>query len=1106
MGRFNVGWAVALVLAALSFAGHGQAAGAEPKTSVAVIAGEEKAAPNEAVAATLQVALSNEAGVRLVEREHVASLLKEQKVALSGAADEQTMLLAGKLVAADLFVFLERVALEATKPVERVRQRIVETRTGVVLDDRLDAAYDPDKTAAALAQAVRSAVATSLVPEGKRRYVSVLNLQSEEFGPTLDPLAQALRGILEQDIRGLPGVFVLERSRMRRLVQEKELTALEQSLRASAVLIEGGLSRDLPAKRLRATVRLLRLSDKAATQVQAEALLDDTAAARRAIAVAISGALAPGAGSQPARRDAGSANPGAPADIGSEAMLFALRGDSLAAHGLYADAISPVEAALALGPSETTRAVALRVYQNFFNDYGPGIQPDQYEAALRGYIRHQEIGQDWVREKIERVRRGEAVRWILEPMLSPAVPRIPASSPTLARLKEQAFGARDQRNAALLDFLRPGSPNYLPGTAQYSDILNEKLRSGMDRLHDYAAFTDFAKPLIEESERLEESGTLPSFNVLEATTALFYALGDKGKPAVPGRSDIAPLIEWCVGRPNALTRVAAHMARNFRAGEGNPAADAGAAEVLRIIVQEIAPKPQWGRELHNYQSQFRGWAFRQILPSIKPAARVDAVIKPLVDDAVAKGNAVGFTTLAILLHERAGLFESADRPAEAARALALLDRKLPPDLDSSSKAYRDLLVAMAGPKPSNPATQAAKDSLWDAYELREIQLGPLPHEDDQLCTFCPTPQGLVTLWYRYPGRMNASENPPIKITGQRRGPDGKQTRLGQVEFPFQKIELPVDHSEEQSNWRIAADGDTLYAASSRLASGLVVMSPAGSRILGEKEGMPTGRVQTMALFDGALYMGLSGDQANPSGALVRYVVQTGKFETLASTRSVEHRNELDGGTVYEIRTLLPDPQRNCLYLWVTDYQRGRDGLWRFDLKTRAAKCVIAKPYPCCLEGLAWTEKGLLIGNWGKLDPDTLKVDRMADSLGGFAEFRWPYLTHGDTLVSLHGGVFVHKKTERSGTIGDHPMPPIPNVHHASGFYVRYTRDGTGGNIATNVPVDVFAPCRVDRYKSGILLFNDFPPRAWFLTTREAATPPEIPLFKPAAATPAVSTP
>lgn len=270
-------WIAACGLAWVSLA----AAAEPPPPTVAIVPTAATRAP---LADLLTTDLSSDAGVRLVERQAVARVVDELKLAAAGDAAAGMKL--GQLLAADAIVMLDAGSAE-TPP--RVRVRVVETRTGIRLADGEWAAADLLADRAVLLVDLRTGLRKLRAAAESRRLVGIVGLRSEEETGSTVATARALSVFAAQDLQRLPDVVVLEREQLRRLTTERDLTGTELDLRASALLLEGSLRREGDTFVIALALLPLKDGKRRERTVSTPA---KTGAARDAIAAALADMLA----------------------------------------------------------------------------------------------------------------------------------------------------------------------------------------------------------------------------------------------------------------------------------------------------------------------------------------------------------------------------------------------------------------------------------------------------------------------------------------------------------------------------------------------------------------------------------------------------------------------------------------------------------------------------------------------------------------------------------------------------------------------------------------------------------------------------------------------
>jgi hypothetical protein len=153
----------------------------------------------------------------------------------------------------------------------------------------------------------------------------------------------------------------------------------------------------------------------------------------------------------------------------------------------------------------------------------------------------------------------------------------------------------------------------------------------------------------------------------------------------------------------------------------------------------------------------------------------------------------------------------------------------------------------------------------------------------------------------------------------------------------------------------------------------------------ESSELPAKRILALAVLGDSLYLsvvhkeelkaGYGAGSGITGGALCRLKPESGRVVTVASSRSMQRRNPLDGEFLFSIKSMLSDPQRACIWLAVaTDDGRYYDrvGLWKFVPADGSIK-QIYRSRSYSVSGLRWSEGSLLVRTGTgirRFDPNT----------------------------------------------------------------------------------------------------------------------------------------
>jgi hypothetical protein len=343
MGNRAIVNAIVVSLFFVALAGGGTSGNSAGRT-VALIAGPGL----DPMISLLEVRLSEEDRLRLVERRELDRVLLEHRLTAAGLVDRQAVAATGRLLRADAMVLL---SLEnGAQPLRQtqgrlVRVRVAETAHGLRLWEGYEAleAAQAEAAAARIAQRVQDAMEKIARLDGDAVPVGIVDIHRVELDERYEMLARTLPKLLSARLGGEPRILVLEREDLGLLLKEKQLTEGEDSaFWDSGILIDGRLQRS--DGRLEMTLRWRR----AAGEGSIVASVDPNAPARAVDAAAAELLKAAIATSSSARWDPQ-----------KEAQEFFRQGMLLRAHSRQENAFAPLETAYALQPETTAYVAAL---------------------------------------------------------------------------------------------------------------------------------------------------------------------------------------------------------------------------------------------------------------------------------------------------------------------------------------------------------------------------------------------------------------------------------------------------------------------------------------------------------------------------------------------------------------------------------------------------------------------------------------------------------------------------------------------------------------------------------------------------------------------------
>lgn len=966
---------------------------------------------DEGFADLLTVRLSQTQGIKLVEREAIDRVLAELRVNATGLVDPAKAVEFGRLVAADVILYAERDA--RAKPVV-VRLRLIETRTGVRFLDTLVADRDTEKLVdEAVAECQVAAQQVLATKPDERRFVGLLGITSEQT-ESLDAERRTLETFLEVDLARLPGVVMLEREQLRHLTAERDLTGLDLQLRASTFVIEGGLRREYRPDRYQLTLKVTRLSSG---ESQVLRLSSDDGKLLSLRASALNG-LAQVWEKKPL--------PSRHNDTQSEAAKITLRRDWLRANKRYTEAVRMAEAAFALSPTDEN-ALAGRV-------------------VFQGFVMHQPFLD--VLDRIEVARRAHEVDlWRFEQWLnSPGSALLPPDAMSLfPHVAVPQEGEQDSVHQARveLDRTRLEKMAKVERTLRERNLPTSKLLLARLAFANYFAETpeEFCRTVLRLQQELERQGFGDQGGVRYDVFLSFLwqqaTLNDHEK--------IHPQHRWKVVQLKPLTDAFTRhrdpmiqmLGQHVLAGERG---EAGAAAARRCF--ELVFDPRLETSVISNRLLFP--IFRSALGrpwAIKNHSFFESCFETVLARCEQAKDATVLNRLPPELNIQLLRMATADKRIDwYVRWMRLVETSKDPSQIKST-------IALQRWAANDPVLRehlhapSASSTVWDQYQFKTL---PIRSDlgDGHL-------MGLGV------DRRKKTDDGQLFLARMLAGPDfrlvmeqvaisgGKAVKLNTgLRFGSQNI-------FGRSATLIAANQTSVFVWCGKY--GLGVVRDGTETLVGEQSGLPKDFLGSMAWFEDRLYLSFPK-------VFLSYDPKTGKSEQLASSHSVTSVNPLDGGKPFFIQTILPDPQRRCLWLLVDEYGvRERHGVWKYSPDNGEFRQVYRIPQrvpgfksATTMSDLTWSGEELFFfegRRWVVIDP---KTDR-ATPLDNYAKFELRadgvlqavrFVKIGDHIVGANGQLYtpdgkIHRHKSYGGSVW-HFLEP-----HADGFIAG--RKGQGND-------------------------------------------------------------
>jgi hypothetical protein len=218
---------------------------AEPKKAlnIAVIADKTGGLDKSPLVSLLEVQLSNNKNIKLIERTKIDKILQEQQLSAAGLLERNNTIKIGQLLRADAFIILS-LENQTEKVGDLIRVRLAQTAHGLRLLDYFEQieASKPDEVAQKIIKRIESVLVKLSLPAGAAVPVGVVDIHRVQLGDKYRILERSLPKLLSVRLGIEPKIIMLEREDLKILQDEKLRTSGEDSkFWGSGVLIEGNL-------------------------------------------------------------------------------------------------------------------------------------------------------------------------------------------------------------------------------------------------------------------------------------------------------------------------------------------------------------------------------------------------------------------------------------------------------------------------------------------------------------------------------------------------------------------------------------------------------------------------------------------------------------------------------------------------------------------------------------------------------------------------------------------------------------------------------------------------------------------------------------------------
>ncbi len=212
------------------------------------------------------VALSQEKGIVLLQRDAVDKLLNEQKLNQSGLVEAKSAVQLGKVLAVDLIGVID-VSLEAKETLGFV---VFDAATGVRLSDDGFALEKTDQQLGGIVKGVLTGAQKWRAGVKQLKTVCVLPVRNADLPRGMDAYCEAIAVALERQLVRHPTITTLERKWLDSVNNEKTIAsaALSRELLASVLVVDLEIARGIKSKGVRGTVTVRDNAGKQLHQIE----------------------------------------------------------------------------------------------------------------------------------------------------------------------------------------------------------------------------------------------------------------------------------------------------------------------------------------------------------------------------------------------------------------------------------------------------------------------------------------------------------------------------------------------------------------------------------------------------------------------------------------------------------------------------------------------------------------------------------------------------------------------------------------------------------------------------------------------------------------------
>jgi hypothetical protein len=995
IGKWLVGFTCGLtLLAGANLSGQHQSA----TRRWAIVALDEK---SKELADLLTVEASSWPNVELLEREQIDRVLAEMQLNSSGLVNRNETIQFGQLAKADALILVNwdtptapaETSIEtegspaSTSPSSLLRLRLVETTSSVRMLDVVLPSTDVTTSLRKISGELQAAVNKIAVSPSNRQLIGVMLIKSEEPGDYLASYCKTLTRLVEAELYRQPQLLVLERSQLQELTKESALTGVELKLRGATRLLDVGLRRSDSGQGLIATCRLIVPGEQAEPSFRVDITSQNTVEVRNEIVSAVMHKLGQAKRQQPVTPE-------------NEASEFDQKRAFFERAFRYEETADLAEAAMALAPTPERLSQTLIAYKNWVHAKSYIATQEAFQAALS----YRQFRLNWLKQ----TQPLDAMRQRLDGS---------AFEPNVLYIKTQIESDEVRRLRSSADEL---SLKILELQIAEATTAHQRLQLLFQSLLQSPLYCESGQDFVRELPRL-----------LARIDQEIQFAQVKREPSDPIYvryiSLLAHVIDLAVAQTNLDPNTHSNTLQTWKPNSIDTLADLlttqsdTARQVARLVAQmghdgevgETAAKELW--------NMLKGWPpVHDVENNIRYRELKDLPIKRLATTSWGTEFAENLLIRAEQKQDATEIREQRlvisasptrvgeNRSARLERALAVVSRFDQTKDRMNEIAYWQNAVEkwqriesrQRGPSlPVMPSQISSPEStkLWKRFSIKPLYVtrtnpNVSPSESDIFTDpeqmYCGVAQvfvdrrqdaiqrggELIFLW----------ERPNSKKGLQRFDLTTQSTRRIGVDFPGISPNMrPLNFSKPT----LTVSPDAIYVAAG--APGFYKLQRDTVTSFTEEEGAPSNLVHQLAWFKDLLYVAFDD-------AFASFNPVTREFQVLATSKSVESRNPLDGRGSFAFQELIADEEHDCLWISVQDNTspQERSGWWQFKPVANEFNLVKHNRSRQPITS-SWTPEGLLLQlpqdtpgatahtAWAKLDPTQASLSCLEGYSSGY---------------------------------------------------------------------------------------------------------------------------